>query len=185
MYYTDFSVIPDAHYSIVYADPPWVYRDKALAGNRGAGCKYPLMSYDELSRMDIHRIAQKDAVLFMWTTFPQLSVALKLIDAWKFTYKTSAFTWVKHTKNGKLHWGMGRWTRSNPEVCLLATKGHPHPISHSVHSVLTSPISAHSRKPDEARSRIVTLCGDLPRIELFARGRIDGWDAWGNEPSYE
>ena len=39
----------------------------------------------------------------------------------------------------------------------------------------------HSKKPDEVRNRIVELCGDLPRIELFAREKTSGWDVWGNE----
>ncbi len=39
----------------------------------------------------------------------------------------------------------------------------------------------HSQKPDEARDKIIELAGDLPRVELFAREKTDGWDAWGNE----
>jgi N6-adenosine-specific RNA methylase IME4 len=76
---------------------------------------------------------------------------------------------------------MGNWTRSNPEVCLLATRGKPKRISASIHSVIDTPIEGHSKKPDEARKRIVELCGDLPRIELFARDKVDGWDCWGDE----
>ena len=44
-----------------------------------------------------------------------------------------------------------------------------------------SKIREHSQKPDEARDRIVQLFGDVPRIELFARQKVDGWDSWGNE----
>jgi N6-adenosine-specific RNA methylase IME4 len=36
-------------------------------------------------------------------------------------------------------------------------------------------------KPDVVRDRIVELCGDLPRVELFARQRTPGWLAWGDE----
>ena len=97
-------------------------------------------------------------------------------------YKTSAFTWVKkNRKSDSLFMGMGRWTRANAEICLLATKGKPKRISASVHSVIISKIQEHSKKPNEARERIVDLCGDLPRIELFARQYADGWDCWGNE----
>ena len=77
--------------------------------------------------------------------------------------------------------GMGRWTRANAEVCLLATKGKPKRICASVHSVVISPIESHSTKPNEVRERIVKLMGDLPRIELFARQKYEGWDSWGNE----
>lgn len=118
----------------------------------------------------------------MWATFPMLREALEVIEAWGFTYKTIAFNWVKQNKSGVgLMWGLGNWTRSNSEICLLAVKGKPKRVSASVHSVILSPVQQHSRKPAEARDRIVELMGDLPRIELFAREAAPGWDAWGNE----
>jgi len=92
------------------------------------------------------------------------------------------------TTNGRLFlthkdifFGIGSYTRSNAEVCLLGIKGKMKVISHKVSSAILSPIREHSRKPDEARERIVELFGDLPRIELFARQKFDGWDVWGNE----
>lgn len=76
---------------------------------------------------------------------------------------------------------MGFWTRGNAEICLLATKGHPKRKSNRVHQFIISPLRGHSQKPDEARDKIIELVGDLPRVELFAREKADGWDAWGNE----
>jgi len=76
---------------------------------------------------------------------------------------------------------MGYYTRSNPEMCLLATKGKPKRLSKSVRQLIVSKLEQHSKKPDEIRNRIVELCGDIPRIELFARQRVEGWDCWGNE----
>ena len=76
---------------------------------------------------------------------------------------------------------MAYWTRANAEICILATKGSPRRASAQVHQVILSHIEEHSRKPQEARNRIVQLMGDVPRIELFARSRAEGWDAWGNE----
>ena len=76
---------------------------------------------------------------------------------------------------------MGWWTRSNPEFCLLGTKGKPQRVSASVHSIVDDPVGEHSRKPDSVREKIVELCGDLPRVELFARQKISGWSCWGNE----
>ena len=78
-------------------------------------------------------------------------------------------------------WGMGRWTRSNAELCLIGIKGHPKRVSASVHSIIESCIEEHSKKPDIVRKKITELCGDLPRIELFARQYAEGWDCWGNE----
>jgi N6-adenosine-specific RNA methylase IME4 len=80
---------------------------------------------------------------------------------------------------------MGNWTRSNSELCLLATKGKPKRVSASVHSVIDSRIEYHSKKPNCVRDKIVELCGDLPRIELFARQKVEGWDSWGNEVEEE
>lgn len=111
-----------------------------------------------------------------------LREALDVIEAWGFSYKTVAFNWVKQNRNGTgIFMGLGNWTRSNSEICLLATKGKPKRISGSVRSVVLSPLQQHSRKPAEIRDRIVELMGDLPRIELFAREAAPGWDVWGNE----
>lgn len=171
-------------YQIIYADPPWTYRDKALAGNRGAGCKYDLMSIEEICNLPVGGVADDNCILFMWVTMPKLDECLQVIKAWGFTYKTVAFTWVKRNRIAKppsWFWGMGRWTRANAELCLLATKGQPKRISASVSSIVESPIEGHSKKPDEVRKRILQLVGNLPRLELFARERTDGWDVFGNE----
>ena len=76
---------------------------------------------------------------------------------------------------------MGYYTRCNPEQCLLATKGKPKRISKSVRQLIVSRLEQHSKKPEDIRNRIVELSGDLPRIELFARQSVEGWDSWGNE----
>lgn len=113
---------------------------------------------------------------------PKLNECFDLIKAWGFEYKTVAFTWIKLNKNKPTPFmGMGRWTRANAEVCLLATKGKPKRINAGVHSVVMSPIEAHSKKPEEVKKRIVDLVGNLPRLEMFARQKTEGWDVWGNE----
>ena len=66
-------------------------------------------------------------------------------------------------------------------MCLLATRGRPKRQAANVHQFIISPIEAHSKKPDEARDKIVALLGDVPRVELFARQTTPGWDVWGNE----
>lgn len=140
------------------------------------------MTLKEICTLPVEAIAAPDSVLFLWATFPQLREALQVIEAWGFTYKTVAFVWVKRNKKApSWFYGMGFWTRSNAEICLLATKGQARPIAHNIHQIIDSPIREHSRKPDEARQKIIALMGDLPRIELFARQRAAGWDTWGNE----
>lgn len=169
-------------YQIIYADPPWSYRDKALAGNRGACCKYSVMSQDDLLKLPVQDITDTDCVLFLWVTMPKLDECFELIKSWGFEYKTCAFTWVKRNKKAlSWFWGMGCWTRANAEMCLLATKGKPKRMSAGVSSIVDTPIEGHSKKPDCVRDKIIALMGDIPRIELFARQNTPGWDMWGNE----
>ncbi len=169
-------------YQIIYADPPWSYQDKALAGNRGAICKYPVMDGGGLKALRVNEIADDNCILFLWVTMPKLNEVFDLIKAWGFEYKTVGFTWVKRNKkSNSWFWGMGRWTRANAELCLIATEGKPKRISAAIHSVIDTPLEGHSKKPDETKNRIIGLVGDLPRIELFARQKTEGWDVWGNE----
>jgi len=92
------------------------------------------------------------------------------------------FSWIKTNKrSGTPFFGIGYYTKSNCEVCLLGIKGRLPVISNKVSSVIISPRREHSRKPDIVREKIVELFGDLPRIELFARQSTPGWDVWGNE----
>jgi N6-adenosine-specific RNA methylase IME4 len=175
-------ILPNKKYNIIYADPPWEYRDKALAGNRGAICKYDTMSQGNLCFLPVKDITDDNCILFLWVTMPKIFDAKDVIECWGFEYKTCAFTWFKKNKiKDSFKWGMGNWTRANAELCLLATKGKPKRISAGVHQVIHTPIEEHSKKPDETRDRIVQLCGDISRIELFARKWVGGWDAWGNE----
>lgn len=174
----------DKKYSVVYADPPWsfkVWSDKGKG--RSADRHYPTMSKEEIRGLPVKRICEKDCVLLLWVTAPCLIEGIELIEAWGFTYKTVAFTWVKQNKKGNgIFKGMGYYTRANAEYCLIATRGKVlERTSHSVSSVVISHLERHSKKPDEVRERIIELFGDVPRIELFARQRADGWDCWGND----
>lgn len=171
-------------FQIIYADPPWAYTDTASAGQRGAVHKYPVMTLPQIAALPVEALAAPEgAVLFMWATFPMLPEALEVVKAWGFNYKTMGFVWVKKTVTGKDAFGMGNWTRANPEPCLLAVrgKGYPRRIAKHIRQQQYPQIGRHSEKPDLFRRLIVELLGDLPRVELFARQRVTGWSAWGNE----
>lgn len=172
-------------YSVIYADPPWSYGN---AGRGAATNHYSTMSVAEIAALPVAKLAAKDAVLFLWATWPTLWDAFFVMQEWGFEYKTCAFVWVKyHEGSGKRCVGGGFWTRANTEMCLLAVRGDaPRRVNASVRQLietetLLAPRGEHSAKPAEARDRIVQLMGDLPRIELFARERVEGWDAFGNE----
>lgn len=164
-------------YSVIYADPPWRYERSKVQG--AAENHYPTMGIDELCALPVPELAAKDCALFLWATFPQLPEALRLIRAWGFRYRTVAFVWLKRNrKSPSWFYGMGYWTRSNAEICLLATKGKPKRQSAGVHQFLISPIEQHSKKPDAAREKSLPLWGICPVLSCLPdrkrRGGIYG-----------
>lgn len=170
---------PNKKYQIIYADPPWSY-NKTI-GKGVAVDQYPTMSDENILKLEVSKISDVNCALFLWATFPNLPLGIKVVESWGFRYVTDAFIWVKRYPNSKWVLGLGHYTRGNAEVCLLGIKGKIKRKSKIVSSVLDNQRTTHSKKPNEARSRIIQLLGDLPRIELFARKRWSGWDSWGNE----
>jgi len=174
---------PKKKYNIIYADPAWYFKSWSKKGeDRNATKHYQCMSINDICNLPINDISDDNCILFIWVINPMLPEAIKVIESWGFKYKTVAFTWVKKNKKADSFFtGLGYYTRSNPEMCLLATKGKPKRISKSVRQLVVSKLQQHSKKPDRIRNDIVELCGDKPRIELFARQKAEGWDSWGNE----
>ena len=179
-------------YQIIYADPPWSYPEsgsKAKVHDK----HYKCMSLEDICNLQVSKITDENCLLFLWVTMPRLFDAQKVIESWGFNYKTVAFNWVKENKravNKSLFsdnepiddfLGLGSWTRSNSEICLLGVKGKPKKQSSSVRQLVITPIEKHSKKPNIVKDMIVELCGDLPRIELFARQSTENWNVWGNE----
>ena len=176
--------LPDKKYDIILCDPPWNFKTWSKKGKgRSADKHYNCETTVDLAWIDVNSIANDNSVMFMWSTYPKLPEAIALMEAWGFAYKTVAFTWVKKTKHDKEHVGMGYYTRANPEICLLGTKGKILPrVSHSVRNLVIAPIGKHSEKPLEVKRRIDALFGKCLRIELFARNVEDSnWDYWGAE----
>ncbi len=169
-------------YNIIYADPPWAYNESG-SGNRVVSSKYPTMQIQDICELPIKNISNDDCILFIWTTFPRLEQCFKVIKAWDFRYYGLGFNWIKMNKKNifSLFWGMGYYTRQNSEICLIGMKGRIKPLVRNIHSVIQHPIMEHSKKPPIIRDKIIKVIGDLPRIELFARQKTDGWDVWGNE----
>lgn len=170
-------------YKIIYADPPWQYRVYSKKGQgRSAENHYHTMNIKDIMALPVDKIADKDCILFLWITFPCLKEGIEVMERWGFKYKTCGFNWVKRNKKKNTYFmGLGFWTRSNSEVCLIGTKGQPKRVSKSVSQICDARIMEHSKKPAEIRERIVELCGELPRVELFARDKVKGWDSLGDE----
>ena len=167
--------------SVIYADPPWPFTHWSELANGKVTAHYETAPIDQIKALPVARLAADDAVLLLWATMPNLPAAFEVIEAWGFSYSTCGFTWVKQNPSGDgLHTGMGYWTRSNCEVCLLATKGSPLRLDNNVHQVVIAPVGKHSEKPEEVRRRTERLFGG-PYLELYARRPREGWHTWGDE----
>jgi N6-adenosine-specific RNA methylase IME4 len=183
--------LPAGPYSVIYADPPWQHQTWSHRGEgKGASQHYATMDAAALRALPVGDIAAKDAALFLWVVQPQLPEAMRLINAWGFTFKTVAYVWVKiKGRQDRLFYagddvrkGLGYHTRSGAEQCWLATRGKGYRrLAQGEPQVVFSPLREHSRKPDEIAESIVKLTGDVPRLEMFARVKRPGWDAWGNQ----
>ncbi|HET7552345.1 MAG TPA: MT-A70 family methyltransferase [Gemmatimonadaceae bacterium] len=162
-------------YVVLVVDPPWRYTG-ASDPTRTAENHYPTLSHDELLALPVGEIAARHAVLFLWTTPPKVAEAAELIAAWGFAYKTCA-VWDKERL------GLGSWYRLQHELLLIATRGNvppPAPMNRPP-SVIHAPRGAHSAKPATVREQIERMYPHVPRIELFARGAVPGWEVWGFE----
>jgi N6-adenosine-specific RNA methylase IME4 len=177
------------HYRVIYADPPWTFSTYSRKGKgRSAEAYYDCMSLEDIKAMPVKQWAAKNCVLFLWTTDPLLEQALEVIRAWGFTYKTVGFHWTKLKRSvardqytdESFFCGLGFWTRANPELCLLATRGNPHRRKANVPKLVISPRREHSRKPDEIYRRIEALC-EGPYLEIFARSTREDWHTVGLE----
>jgi len=185
------------YYKTIYADCPWSYTDKMgdSAALGAATSAYPVMGLEDIKALPVQSIAHPDCTLLLWATMPLLPEAFEVIRAWGFTYKTCAFVWVKLNRNcnivfmdgdiiidGGIYSGLGHYVNGNSELVLLANQGRPTRLRRDIKQTVFAPVGAHSVKPEEVRERIDLLL-EGPKVELFGRRQVEGWDVWGNEVS--
>lgn len=170
----------DRLYPVVYADPPWRFgvRSEETGREKSPENHYPTMPTEEICGLlaELGGVAAKDAVLFLWATNPMLLDALKVIQAWGFTYK-SHWIWDKEIA------GTGYWGRDRHELLLIGTRGDavaPLPGTQPA-TVHLERKGAHSAKPEFFASTISQLYPGIAKIELFARAARPFWDVWGFE----
>lgn len=185
-----FGELQTGRYGAILADPPWSFDvwSKDTGNGRSPSAHYETQSWDDLAALPVAKLAAEDCCLFTWVCWPSLPQAMKVIEAWGFTYKTCAFDWMKADNRQPSFFveevpaqvGMGYWTRANTEPCLLATRGSPKRINADVRQGIIAPRRQHSRKPDGIHERIERLVSG-PYCELFARQKRKGWDVWGNQ----
>ena len=169
---------PDKKYRVIYADPPWHFGSRFRStGSNQRSLIYNTMRTSEIQALPVNDICLSNSVLFLWTTDAHLEQAMWVINSWGFAYKTVALVWNKMNNNP------GNWTLKSCELCLLAACGRVHAFleTYKERQLVEAKRAGPSQKPDEVRESIERMFGDVPRIELFAREKHDGWDAWGDE----
>lgn len=177
---------------VIAADPAWQFVARSPKGEgRSAIQHYSTEALEAIKRLPVEQVAADDCVLFLWMVDWLPLAAFEVIEAWGFTHKTTGFTWVKETQDGNDwfdgdlgHMGLGYWTRANPEVCLLATRGSPKRMNADVRQLIVSPVREHSEKPDEVYARM-ELLAEGPYLELNARDPREGWVTIGNEVEFQ
>ncbi len=169
-------------YSIIYADPPWEVMAGSKQGRKKGDSQkslpltYPTMSLDEIKGLPIKQLADKNAVLFLWTINKYLEQSYEVARQWGFTPSTM-LVWDKTPKGIGLG---GTFTLAN-EYLLFCRRGTLTAKQRVKGNHWHLPREKHSRKPDFFRNLITDTFGDLPRVELFARENFQGWDAFGNQ----
>ena len=171
---------PNKRYQVIYADPAWSYRNKSTGGSQNSGSeqKYDTMSTDEICAMPVQAISDKNCVLFLWGTTPMLPEAFQVMSAWGFEYKTAIY-WRKI-----MSMGMGFWFRGQVEVCLVGIRGNIKAFHSQKPNFIQTHVEKHSKKPRVMRGWINEIAEQYhlsPKIELFSRDKIEGWDCWGNQ----
>ena len=169
--------LPNKKYNIIYADPPWQYQESWGNGQVG----YKTMSINDIKDIPVQNILEDKAHLYLWVTNPFLREGIEVCESWGFDYKT-LITWVKTYKDGTPEMGMGYYFRGCTEHIIFGVKNKMKCINKTTKNMFMAVnTKRHSEKPSSTRDMIVSTSGDLPRIELFARKKINGWDYWGNE----
>lgn len=139
--------------------------------------QYPTMSIEDICKLPVENIAEKNAHLYLWTTSRNLlkGDAWKVATAWGFR-PINVITWCK------TQFGIGNYFQNNTEHLIFCVKGQMSTLdTGGFGTYFIHKRGKHSEKPMIMRDWIIKWSGDLPRIELFARQKTEGWDVWGNE----
>jgi N6-adenosine-specific RNA methylase IME4 len=158
-------------YSVILADPPWDVQQK---GAYGAERHYSLMSLERIKELPVADLASENAHLWLWVTNATLRDGYDVMESWGFTPR-SPLTWIKP------RFTLGVYLRNASEHVILGTRGKAPVKFKSQPTWMFAPLQDHSHKPEEQYAIIERVSGEGPRLELFARRRQPGWDAWGNE----
>lgn len=176
-------------YHTILADPPWRFQNRTgkVAPEHKRLRRYETLSLEEIMGLPVNEIAKEKAHLYLWTPNALLPDALKVMEAWGFTYKGNII-WEKIRKDGQPDGrGVGFYFRNVTEMLLFGVKGTNFRTLQPARSqvnLIRSRKREHSRKPDEM-IQLIESCSPGPYLELFARGKRNNWDMWGDQANID
>lgn len=176
-------------YSTILSDPPWQFQNRTgkMAPEHKRLSRYPTLSLEEIKSIPVSTAASESSHLYLWVPNALLAEGLQVMKAWGFTYKTNLI-WYKIRKDGGPdRRGVGFYFRNVTEIILFGTRGKSARTldpGRSQENIIIKQKREHSRKPDE-QYELIEKCSWGPFLEMFARGKRDGWDCWGNQATEE
>ncbi len=172
-------------FSTILADPPWQFQNKTgkVAPEHKRLNRYNTLTLDDIISLPVENFTNDPAHLYLWVPNALIEEGLRVLRAWGFTYKTN-IVWYKVRKDGGPdRRGVGFYFRNVTEVLLFGVKGKNARTlkpGRTQPNIIISRKREHSRKPDE-QYKIIESCSWGPYLELFARGKQEGWFSWGNQ----
>lgn len=171
-------------FSTILVDPPWRFQNRTgkMAPEHKRLRRYRTMSLGEIKDMPVGVHARNPSHLYLWVPNTLLAWGLEVMEAWGFKYKTN-IVWYKVRKDGGPDGrGVGFYFRNVTELLLFGVKGTMRTLKpgRTQVNLLMTRKREHSRKPEEIY-RIIEACSPGPYLELFARGRVEGWTTWGDQ----
>jgi len=172
-------------FGAILADPPWEFKNKTgkIAPQHKKTSRYKTLSLEDIKSLPVERVSSKRSHLYLWVPNALIKEGLEVMDAWGFKYKTNLI-WRKIRKDGGSDGrGVGFYFRNTTEIILFGVKGknvRTRKLGRTQVNVIETRKREHSRKPDELY-KIIENCSWGPFLELFARGKREGWTSWGDQ----
>ncbi|MCX6249460.1 MAG: MT-A70 family methyltransferase [Bacteroidetes bacterium] len=178
------SEIQHKDYKTILADPPWRFQNRTgkMAPEHKRLNRYSTLHLEEIKEIPVHLAANINSHLYLWVPNALLNEGLEVMEAWGFKYKSNII-WHKVRKDGGPDGrGVGFYFRNTTEIVLFGVRGSMRTLQPGRRQVniIRTQKQEHSRKPDELYE-IIEKCSPGPYLEIFARGKRDNWDVFGNQ----
>ena len=179
------NIVAGRKFKTVLADPPWQFQNRTgkVAPEHKRLSRYGTLTLEDIKALPVAEAAADTAHLYLWVPNALLPDGLAVMQAWGFQYKSNII-WQKIRKDGGPDGrGVGFYFRNVTEVLLFGTRGknaRTLQAGRTQVNIMNTRKREHSRKPDE-QYPLITSCSPGPYLEMFARGKREGWAIWGNQ----